>query len=191
MKLKRHIPVYLSNKPDYMKNLFRGLKLIKNMHWRLLLILMLASWTAVVGCGLRTIPPVKYLPLLGKEKDITTTSVLVHALQDQDLSVRAQAIVLLGVLAEQEKKNIKKDVAKLLGVALRDQDPGVRLQAVEELGRIEGEYTNKYLLAALKDPNAFVREKVMEVLAVREQQVLSAQLKTQISDSIETEKSEP
>jgi HEAT repeat protein len=156
------------------------------MRLRLLFFLILASLIAVSGCSLRTIPPLKYLPLLGKEKDITTTSVLIHALKDRDLSVRAQAIVLLGVLAMQDDKGIKKEVTRLLGTALKDRDPGIRLQAVEELGRIEGEYTNKYLLAALKDPNAFVREKVMDVLATREERQMKALMEAQMETSMES-----
>lgn len=139
----------------------------------------------LLGCGLRTVPPIKYLPLFGKEKDVTTTSVLVHALKDRDISVRAQAIVLLGVLAKQDDKTIQKEVARLLGTALKDRDPGIRLQAVEELGRMKSEFTNKYLLAALRDPNAFVREKVMEVLAVREAQQLK-ELKAQLEAKMQT-----
>jgi len=125
---------------------------------------------AAAGCGWRTIPPIRYIPLLGKEKEVTTTLVLARALKDRDLSVRAQAVELLGVLSQSGDEKIKKKVARVLGVAARDHDPGIRLQAIEKLGRMEERYGNKYLFAALKDPNPFVREKVMEVLVSREGQ---------------------
>jgi len=105
------------------------------------------------GCGLRTIPPIRYVPILGKEKDITTTHVLAKALKDRDLAVRAQA------------------AAQVLGIAAKDSDPGVRLQAIETLGKMEEKYGNKYLLNALKDPNPFVRERVLQVLNERQAQL--------------------
>jgi len=123
------------------------------------------------GCGLRTIPPIRYFPIIGKEKDITTTQVLSKALKDRDLGVRAQAVKLLGILSQSSDNKIKKAAAKILGVAARDSDPGIRLQAIESLGRMEEKYGNKYLLAALKDPNPFVRERVLQVLNERQAQL--------------------
>jgi len=123
------------------------------------------------GCGLRTIPPIRYVPIIGKEKDITTTQVLSKALKDRDLGVRAQAVKLLGILSQSSDNKIKKAAAKILGVAARDSDPGIRLQAIESLGRMEEKYGNKYLLAALKDPNPFVRERVLQVLNERQAQL--------------------
>jgi HEAT repeat protein len=123
------------------------------------------------GCGLRTIPPIRYVPIIGKEKDITTTQVLSKALKDRDLGVRAQAVKLLGILSQSSDNKIKKAAAKILGVAARDSDPGIRLQAIESLGKMEEKYGNKYLLAALKDPNPFVRERVLQVLNERQAQL--------------------
>jgi len=120
---------------------------------------------------LRTIPPIRYVPIIGKEKDITTTQVLSKALKDRDLGVRAQAVKLLGILSQSSDNKIKKAAAKILGVAARDSDPGIRLQAIESLGRMEEKYGNKYLLAALKDPNPFVRERVLQVLNERQAQL--------------------
>lgn len=122
------------------------------------------------GCGLRTIPPIRYVPIIGKEKDITTTHVLAKALKDRDLAVRAQAVKLLGILSQSSDKKIKKAAAQVLGMAARDSDPGIRLQAIENLGKMEEKYGNKYLLAALKDPNPFVRERVLQVLNERQSQ---------------------
>ena len=128
---------------------------------------------------MRTIPPVRYLPILGKEKQIETTQVLVRALADRDLDVRAQAVELLGTLATDGDKNVKQEAARVLGLALKDRDPGVRLQAVEKLGLIEDAFSNKYLLKALKDPNPFVRQKVLAVLTSRQRQNSAAEPATE------------
>ena len=125
------------------------------------------------GCGLRTIPLIRYVPMIGKEKDITTTHVLAKALNDRDLGVRAQAVKLLGILSQSSDNKIKKAAAKTLGVAAKDSDPGIRLQAIENLGKMEEKYGNKYLLSALKDPNPFVRERVLQVLNERQAQLSS------------------
>ena len=122
------------------------------------------------GCGLRTIPPIRYVPIIGKEKDITTTHVLAKALKDRDLAIRAQAITLLGILSQSSDEKIKKAAAQVLGMAAKDSDPGIRLQAIELLGKMEEKYGNKYLLGALKDPNPFVRERVLRVLNERQSQ---------------------
>ena len=137
----------------------------------LVLVLGSALLLGASGCGLRTIPPIRYVPIIGKEKDITTTQVLSKALKDRDLGVRAQAVKLLGILSQSSDKKIKKAAAKILGVAARDSDPGIRLQAIESLGKMEEKYGNKYLLAALKDPNPFVRERVQQVLNERQAQL--------------------
>ena len=76
---------------------------------------------------------------------------------------------------------MKKEVAKVLGMALKDRDPGIRLQALEKLGKMDEKYGNKYLLAALKDPNPLVREKVMQTLSERE--ILKAQKEVQPDDT--------
>ena len=137
----------------------------------LVLVLGSALLLGASGCGFRTIPPIRYVPIIGKEKDITTTQVLSKALKDRDLGVRAQAVKLLGILSQSSDNKIKKAAAKILGVAARDSDPGIRLQAIESLGRMEEKYGNKYLLAALKDPNPFVRERVLQVLNERQAQL--------------------
>ena len=137
----------------------------------LVLVLGSALLLGASGCGLRTIPPIRYVPIIGKEKDITTTQVLSKALKDRDLGVRAQAVKLLGILSQSSDKKIKKAAAKILGIAARDSDPGIRLQAIESLGKMEEKYGNKYLLAALKDPNPFVRERVLQVLNERQAQL--------------------
>ena len=137
----------------------------------LVLVLGSALLLGASGCGLRTIPPIRYVPIIGKEKDITTTQVLSKALKDRDLGVRAQAVKLLGILSQSSDNKIKKAAAKILGIAARDSDPGIRLQAIESLGKMEEKYGNKYLLAALKDPNPFVRERVLQVLNERQAQL--------------------
>ncbi len=137
----------------------------------MVLVLGSALLLGASGCGLRTIPPIRYVPIIGKEKDITTTQVLSKALKDRDLDVRAQAVKLLGILSQSSDKKIKKAAAKILGIAARDSDPGIRLQAIESLGKMEEKYGNKYLLAALKDPNPFVRERVLQVLNERQAQL--------------------
>lgn len=134
------------------------------------LCLLLALTT--IGCGLRTIPPLRHIPIIGAER-VTTTDVLVRALHDRDVSVRAEAVELPGLLATSPNDGTRKKVAAVLGWALEDGDPGLRLQAMEELGRIEAKYANKYLNLALKDPNPFVRGKVLQVLDAREKQRLT------------------
>ena len=76
---------------------------------------------------------------------------------------------------KKDDKGTKKEVARVLGMALRDSDPGLRLQAVEKLGAMESEIANKYLFGALKDPNPFVREKVLSVLGDRERTKVDTQ----------------
>ncbi len=120
------------------------------------------------GCGLRTVPPIRYLPILGAEPKVSTTHVLVRALRDGDVNLRAEAVDLLGLLATGPDKGTRQDVAIVLGSALKDSDPGLRLQVVEVLGKMDSELANKYLIAALRDPNPFVRGKVMQVLEQRE-----------------------
>ena len=134
----------------------------------LVLVLGSALLLGASGCGLRTIPPIRYVPIIGKEKDITTTQVLSKALTDRDLGVRAQAVKLLGILSQSSDKKIKKAAAKILGIAARDSDPGIRLQAIESLGKMEEKYGNKYLMAALKYTNPFVRQRVIQVLNERQ-----------------------
>lgn len=141
---------------------------------------VLALWVlASVGCSVRTYPPIKYIPLLGAEKRTPTTQVLAQALQDRDIDVRARAVELLGVLSQSKKGSVKKEVARVLGMALRDRDPGIRLQAVEKLGKMDGKYANKHLLVALRDPNTFIRDKVVRVLDERERQQLQPQTPAQ------------
>ena len=127
--------------------------------------------SVTVGCGLRTVPPIRYLPILGKEKEVKTTQLLSRALQDQDLAVRAHAVKLLDVLRHSNDDKIKRQVAKVLGTASRDIDPGIRLQAIETLGKMEAKFGNKYLNGALRDPNPFVRERVIQVLNERQAQL--------------------
>jgi HEAT repeat protein len=128
---------------------------------------------ATAGCGLRTIPPIRYVPIFGKEREVTTTEVLVRALHDKDVSVRAEAVELLGLLATSPNDGLRKEVAAVLGWALTDSDPGLRLQAVEELGRMDQKFANRYLNRALKDPNPFVRGMVLRVLDAREKKRLN------------------
>ena len=132
--------------------------------WCLLGVVLLMA----TGCAVRSVPPIRYAPLLGKEPATTTTDVLVRALRDQDVAVRAQAVELLGLLAQGPDKGTRQRVAAVLGTALMDRDPGLRLQAVETLGAMDADYANKYLIGALKDPNPFVRAKVLVVIGDRE-----------------------
>jgi hypothetical protein len=130
-------------------------------------------WLTLGACSLRTIPPIKFVPLLGAEKKVATTEVLSRALRDRDVTVRAQAIEFLGVLSQSESEGTRKEVARVFGAALKDRDPGIRLQVIEKLGRMEEKYGNKYLFSAVRDPNPFVREKVLSVLSNREQDRLA------------------
>ncbi len=137
--------------------------------------LLLLAGLLLSGCGLRTIPPIRYLPILGAEPKVTTTQVLIRALRDGDVKLRAEAVELLGLLAMGPDKGTRQEVAIVLGSALRDSDPGLRLQVVEVLGQMDEELSNKYLISALRDRNPFVRGKVMRVLEQRERTRLSPQ----------------
>lgn len=135
----------------------------------------LAAWWALAAlgvclssCGLRTLPPMRYVPLLGAAPKVSTPAVLLRALHDPEVGVRAQAVKLLGELAQRPEAKDRREVAAALGLAARDRDPGIRLMAIERLGAMEERYANRYLLGALADPNGFVREKVMAVLAGRQ-----------------------
>ncbi|MEW6750918.1 MAG: HEAT repeat domain-containing protein [Candidatus Latescibacterota bacterium] len=132
--------------------------------------MLLAALLLLSGgaCGVRTVPPIRYLPLLGADRQITTAAVLASALQTPDLAVRAQAVRLLGDMG-QGGKGSQEEVARALGLATKDRDPGLRLLAVEMLGRMRARYSNRYLMEALSDPNPLVREKVLQVLETREQ----------------------
>ncbi len=120
------------------------------------------------GCALRTVPPIRFLPILGKEKTIETTDVLLQLLKDRDRAVRAGAVDLLGDLGQKDDKKLKKEVARVLGLAMKDRDPGLRVQVVQKLGAMEAVHANKYLISALKDPHPFVRNEVLTVIANRE-----------------------
>ena len=109
----------------------------RSLYRLIALVSVLIVQSVTVGCGLRTVPPIRYLPILGKEKEVKTTQLLSRALQDRDLAVRAQAVKLLGVLSQSNDEKIKKQVARVLGTASRDSDPGIRLQAIETLGKME------------------------------------------------------
>ena len=128
---------------------------------------LLFSLILVSGCGLRQLPPIKYVPKLGQERSVSTVEVLGQALNDKDVLVRAQAIQLLGSIYHVSPKQEKKHVSRILGKASRDSDPGIRLQAIELLGTIDAKYSNPYLQEALKDANPLVREHVMQVLGNR------------------------
>ena len=144
---------------------------------RLGLVILGVLLLLTTSCSLRTYPPIRYIPLLGTEKKVTTTSVLAQALKDRDVSVRAQAVKLLGILSQDSKEKVVKEVAQVLGMAMKDRDPGIRIQVIEVLGRMDEKYSNKFLLSAVKDPNPFVREKVLLELETREK--TSAQLQAQ------------
>jgi len=137
------------------------------LRWLILVasICLFGGWT---GCALRTVPPVRFVPIVGAQEKITTTRVLIQALRDRDVGVRAEAVELLGVLGQSADGRTKAEIARVLGIALKDQDPGLRLQAVEKLGGMDASVANKYLISALRDPNTFVRTKVLSVIGARE-----------------------
>lgn len=167
---KKNMPFFFSSTKEPLPRLFRG----RLRGWLALAGVLLVF--GATGCGLRTVPPIRYIPLLGAEKRITTTAVLARALRDRDVSIRAQTVKLLGILSQSSDKKVKREVVQVLGMAARDADPGIRLLALERLGQMEEEYGNRYLLAALKDPNPFVRNKVLKVLEARQAaQVQAAQ----------------
>jgi HEAT repeat protein len=130
-------------------------------------LVLLFSFTLFAGCGLRQLPPIKYVPKLGQERSVSTVDVLAQALDDKDVLVRAQAVQLLNSIYRNSPKKEKKHISKILGKASRDSDPGIRLQSIEILGTIETEYSNPYLQEALKDTNPIIRERVMQVLKNR------------------------
>lgn len=155
---------------------------------RLSLLLCVVLGLPLSSCGLRTVPPIKWVPLLGAERKVQTTDVLIRALRDRDVTVRAGAVLLLGVLGQSGDKGTKIEVARVLGMALKDSDAGLRLQAVEKLGEMESEFANKYLIGALKDTNPFVRGKVLDVVSQRERSLRqSAQVTVNQPDAVPSE----
>ena len=130
-------------------------------------LVLLFSFTLFAGCGLRQLPPIKYVPKLGQERSVSTVDVLAQALDDKDVLVRAQAVQLLNSIYRNSPKKEKKHISKILGKASQDSDPGIRLQSIEILGTIETAYSNPYLQEALKDTNPIIRERVMQVLRNR------------------------
>jgi hypothetical protein len=74
----------------------------------------------------------------GAQEKITTTRVLIQALRDRDVGVRAEAVELLGVLGQSADGRTKAEIV-----------------------------ANKYLISALRDPNTFVRTKVLSVIGAR------------------------
>ena len=120
------------------------------------------------SCSLRQLPPIKYVPTLGQNRSVSTVEVLAQALEDEDILVRAHAVQLLGSIYRESSAEDRRHVTKILGKASQDSDPGIRLQSIEILGVIEPLYSNPYLQKALKDNNPLVRERVMQVLANRQ-----------------------
>ena len=140
--------------------------------WRPLSLAVLLACLAVLlaylaGCALRTVPPIRFVPLVGAQKKVTTPAVLAQALRDPDIAVRAQAVKLLGVLADNPSSKVRREVAAALGTAARDRETSIRLMALERLGQMDERYANQHLRAALQDPSPLVRERVMSVLAAR------------------------
>lgn len=147
--------------------------------------------TSLHGCAVRTLPPIRYIPLLGAEKKVRTADVLNRALKDRDPAVRAQAVALLGDLSQSPDKKSRRAAAQVLGSAMQDTDPGVRVLALEKLGALAPQLGNKYLLQALRDPNPFVRGKVLEVVDARESRAQQQRQQQQEEEQARTAAEQP
>ena len=114
------------------------------------------------GCAVRRIPPVKYVPFLGKKPDASMEAILGEALKDRNPIVRRDAVRLLGTMTATPKEQRKSTEA--LGRALQDQEEDIRLEAVKALGNFPPEMSGPHLRRALKDESVRVRIQVVQVL---------------------------
>ena len=116
----------------------------------------------ITGCAVRAVPPLKYVPGLGKKPDYSMEGILHRALGDPNPAVRKDAVRLLGTLinspAEQQRS------AEALGRALSDPEEPIRLEAVRALGNIDPNISGPYLSKALNDRSVRVRVQVIQEL---------------------------
>ena len=114
------------------------------------------------GCAIRRIPPVKYVPFMGKKPDASMEAILGEALKDKNPIVRRDAVRLLGTMTATPREQKKSTEA--LGRALDDREEDIRLEAVKALGNFPPEMSGPYLRKAVKDESVRVRIQVVQVL---------------------------
>jgi len=127
---------------------------------KMVLIILVAFGT--VGCAVRSVPPIKYVPGLGQKPDYSMEGILQKALGDPNPAVRKDAVRLLGTMinspAEQQRS------AEALGRALNDPEEPIRLEAVRALGNIDPNISGPFLSKALNDRSVRVRVQVVQEL---------------------------
>lgn len=116
----------------------------------------------LTGCAVRSVPPIKYIPALGKKPDYSMEGILHKALGDQNPAVRKDAVRLLGTLINSPEEQRRS--AGALGRALDDPEEPIRLEAVRALGNIDPNISGPYLSKALKDRSVRVRVQVIQEL---------------------------
>ncbi|MDP6777587.1 MAG: HEAT repeat domain-containing protein [Candidatus Latescibacteria bacterium] len=124
--------------------------------------LFLCALLVANGCAVRRLPPIKYVPFLGKKPDSSIEAILGEALKDRNPIVRRDAVRLLGTMTATPKEQRKS--AESLGRALQDREEDIRLEAVKALGNFPPEMSGPYLRKALKDESVRVRIQIVQVL---------------------------
>ena len=128
----------------------------------MLFLLVLPLLVSSQGCMVRRIPPVRYIPLLGKGDDTSMEGILSRALKDKNILVRRDAVQALGTMVSTPDE--QKRTASALGKALKDKEESIRMEAVRALGNISVDISGPYLSKAMKDESVRVRLQVVEVL---------------------------
>ncbi len=133
----------------------------KQIQWPILILVTLFM-SVSTGCFVRRVPPVRYIPLLGKKTDYSMEAILKRALEDNNPAVRRDAVRLLGTMIGSPEEQRRSAVG--LSRALNDEEEDIRLEAVKSLGNISPEISGPYLSRALKDESVRVRIQVVQEL---------------------------
>lgn len=144
-------------------------------HMMIVLSAFLILGGSFLGCAVRKIPPIKYVPVMGYKPDYSMEGILHRALGDKNPAVRKDAVRLLGTMINTPEEQQRS--AGALGRALKDPEEPIRLEAVRALGNIDPLISGPYLSQALDDKSVRVRVQVVQELreAYRRQ---SGQLQT-------------
>lgn len=122
----------------------------------------LLATTALNGCAVRRMAPLKYIPVMGQELDASMEGILEQALHDKNKLVRQDAVRLLGTMIATPEEQRRSAAA--LGEALDDSEEGIRMEAVRALGNIPVDISGPYLREAMTDRSVRVRIQVVQVL---------------------------
>jgi hypothetical protein len=128
----------------------------------LVLVIFLLVLGGLPGCAVRSVPPIKYVPVLGYKPDYSMEGILHRALGDQNPAVRKDAVRLLGKMINTPDEQRRS--AEAVGRALNDKEEPIRLEAVRALGNIASSISGPYLSKALTDKSVRVRVQVIQEL---------------------------